>query len=41
MGALREQVAAQFWGEAVLVSACALLLGVGLARLALPVFNAM
>jgi putative ABC transport system permease protein len=39
VGARREQVAAQFWGEAVLTTLFALVLGTGLARLTLPVFN--
>jgi putative ABC transport system permease protein len=39
LGALRLQLAKQFWGEAVLLSLLALLLGVGLAELCLPLFN--
>lgn len=39
MGAGRWQVMAQFWGEALLLCAAALLLGLGVARLALPIFN--
>jgi putative ABC transport system permease protein len=39
MGALRGQLMGQFWGEALLLSAVALALGLGLAQLALPVFN--
>lgn len=41
MGARRGQVRAQFWGEAVLTSGAALLLGLGLAALFLPTFNQM
>ncbi|NBC19187.1 MAG: FtsX-like permease family protein [Bacteroidetes bacterium] len=39
MGALRGQLMGQFWGEALLLSAVALGLGLGLAQIALPVFN--
>ncbi len=39
MGAQPRQLAAQFWGEAVLLSALALGIGIGLAALFLPVFN--
>lgn len=38
-GARREQVAFQFWGEALLTTGFALVLGVLLARAALPGFN--
>lgn len=41
LGARRGQVRAQFWGEAVLTSGAALLLGIGLAALFLPTFNQM
>ncbi len=41
LGARRGQVRAQFWGEAVLTSGMALLLGLGLAALFLPTFNHM
>ncbi|HLT46509.1 MAG TPA: ABC transporter permease [Rubricoccaceae bacterium] len=41
VGARRGQVAAQFWGEAFLMSALALGLGVGLVALFLPTFNAL
>ncbi len=39
IGAGRMQVAGQFWGESVLLSGIAFLLGLGLAQLALPFFN--
>jgi putative ABC transport system permease protein len=39
LGARRKQVRGQFWGEALLTSGAALLLGLGLAGLALPTFN--
>jgi putative ABC transport system permease protein len=39
VGAQRRQLVAQFWGEALLMSLLALLLGMGLAELFLPVFN--
>ncbi len=39
VGARREQVAAQFWGEALLTSTFALILGLTLAQLFLPAFN--
>ena len=39
MGAQRGQLMAQFWGEALLLSALALGLGLALAQAALPVFN--
>jgi len=39
LGALRGQLARQFWGEALLMSFVALLLGVVLAWLFLPTFN--
>lgn len=39
VGAVRNQLVLQFWGEAILVSFLALILGIGLARLVLPVFN--
>jgi len=41
MGAGRRQIMAQFWGEALLLCGGALVVGLGLARLALPVFNAL
>ncbi|MDO1446031.1 ABC transporter permease [Rhodocytophaga aerolata] len=39
VGAVRQQLILQFWGEAVLVSLLALVLGLALTTLALPVFN--
>ncbi|GAB5520457.1 MAG: ABC transporter permease [Rhodothermales bacterium] len=39
MGAVRQQVMLQFWGEAFLMSIGAAIVGVGLALLSLPVFN--
>lgn len=39
MGAGRGQIMRQFWGEALLLCGAALVLGVGFARLGLPVFN--
>ena len=41
MGAGRGQIMAQFWGEALLLCGAALVLGLGLARIALPVFNGL
>ncbi len=41
LGALRSQLMKQFWGEAMLFSFLALLLGVALAEFFLPVFNAL
>ena len=41
LGAFRGQLVRQFWGEALLMSVAALLLGVGLAALALPTFNTL
>jgi putative ABC transport system permease protein len=41
MGAGRGQIMAQFWGEALLLCGGALVAGLGLARLALPVFNGL
>ncbi|NNE70940.1 MAG: FtsX-like permease family protein [Rhodothermales bacterium] len=41
MGASRGQVAAQFWGEAIVLSMIAVGVGLVLADLALPVFNAL
>ena len=41
LGASRNQVRRQFWGEAMLTSAIALVLGVAAAGLFLPVFNKM
>ena len=41
LGAARRQVMVQFWGEALLMSVVAALLGIVLARLALPVFNGL
>jgi len=39
LGAFRKQLAGQFWGEALLLSTLAFLLGLVLAELFLPVFN--
>jgi putative ABC transport system permease protein len=39
VGALRNQLVMQFWGEAILVSFLALILGMVMAKLTLPVFN--
>ncbi len=39
LGSLREQLIVQFLVEAIILSVCATLLAVGLARLALPAFN--
>ena len=39
LGAHRGQVRRQFWGEALLTSGIALVLGIGLAALAVPMFN--
>src|SRR5690606_38994783 len=39
IGAQQRQLVFQFLGESVLLSACAILLAVALAALALPVFN--
>ena len=39
VGALKTQLIGQFWGEALLLSAVALVLGLGLASAFLPVFN--
>ncbi|MEM1095932.1 MAG: ABC transporter permease [Bacteroidota bacterium] len=41
IGAHRGQLMAQFWGEAFMLTALALLLGLGLAVASLPVFNAV
>ena len=41
VGALRPQLMRQFWGEALLMSGCALILGVLLAALCLPTFNTL
>jgi putative ABC transport system permease protein len=41
MGAGRGQIMAQFWGEALLLCGAALVVGLGLARIALPVFNGL
>jgi len=41
LGALRSQLMKQFWGEAMLFSFFALLLGIALAETFLPVFNAL
>lgn len=41
LGALRGQLVRQFWGEAILFSFFALLLGIMLAETFLPVFNAL
>jgi putative ABC transport system permease protein len=41
LGALRSQLLKQFWGEAMLFSFFALLLGVALAEFFLPLFNAL
>jgi len=41
LGASKNQVRRQFWGEAMLTSAIALILGVAAAGLFLPVFNEM
>jgi putative ABC transport system permease protein len=41
IGAGRAQVAGQFWGESLLLTAVAFTLGLGLARLALPFFNTL
>lgn len=38
-GAARWQLMKQFWVEACLLSACALIMGIGIAELFLPVFN--
>lgn len=39
MGAVRGQLMQQFWGEALMMSAFAAVLGLGLAALCLPIFN--
>ncbi len=39
LGAIRIQIMKQFWGEALLMSLLALLLGIALAELFLPAFN--
>jgi putative ABC transport system permease protein len=39
LGAQRSQLVAQFLGESVLMGLCALGVGIGLAELALPIFN--
>ena len=39
LGAVRTQVMAQFWGEALLLSLISMVLGFLLAKLALPMFN--
>ncbi len=41
LGAHRGQLVGQFWGEALLLSVAALLVGLGLAVLALPTFNTL
>lgn len=41
VGARRRQLMAQFWGEAVVMSTLAVLVGLLLAQLALPIFNAL
>lgn len=41
VGAVRNQLIIQFWGEAILISLLALVLGIFLAKLALPVFNSL
>jgi putative ABC transport system permease protein len=41
VGAVRSQLIGQFWGEAVITSLLALMLGVVLAKAALPVFNSL
>ncbi len=41
LGAVRGQLVQQFWGEALLFSFLALLLGIALAEVFLPVFNAL
>lgn len=41
LGALRSQLMQQFWGEAMLFSFLALLLGIALAEAFLPVFNVL
>ena len=41
VGALRLQLMRQFWGEALLMSGCALILGLMLAALCLPTFNTL
>jgi len=41
LGALRSQLMKQFWGEAMLFSFFALLLGIALAEAFLPVFNSL
>ena len=41
VGAVQGQVVRQFWGEALLMSVLALLLGIGLALFFLPTFNAL
>lgn len=41
VGAVRGQLMRQFWGEALLLSSCALVLGVLLAALCLPTFNTL
>lgn len=39
MGAVRGQLMQQFWGEALLMSVLAAILGIGMAALFLPIFN--
>lgn len=39
LGAVRRQLIAQFWGESLLLCLIALVLGIGLAELLLPIFN--
>ncbi|MGH7456378.1 MAG: FtsX-like permease family protein, partial [bacterium] len=41
IGATRLQVMRQFWGEAILLSVLAMLLGIGMAELSLPAFNTL
>jgi len=41
LGALRSQLMKQFWGEAMLFSFLALLLGIALAEFFLPIFNSL
>ena len=41
VGAMRRQLMGQFWGEALLLSGAALVLGVGLAAFCLPRFNTL
>ena len=41
VGAMKTQLMKQFWGEALLLSFFAMLLGIGLAELFLPAFNSL